>query len=369
MAAHSHKKDHSRIIKIAIVLSCLGLGGLGVFYGVLPHLQRVEPVVFQGDTKDYVASFFTQDGRKITEVEGRLRLVTDPFTVYRNAPNQRTASYQVDDAGFRRTTGATGVKKAFVLGGSATFGQGLDRDEDTLTSRLNHYARSYQFLNAGVVGFLSGQELALMVHYLDDAHPDLYVIFDGWNDVYDPYMWVNKWPVGRAPWGFMNVFFKIEDRLAQYHEEKVGHDVAVQQRFAVPEKTRGPDEYFERACGVYQSNLEKMNAFARARGAKLLVVFQPELGAKKTKTKDEQNSLIGWERVVKYEGKDISGIYAKFRKRALTFCATSQIACLDLNEAPTFTDHPKRLYFDPVHLTPLGYDRAAKVIAKRIQSL
>jgi hypothetical protein len=46
MAEHRDKKDCSRIFTIAIVLSCLGLGGLGVFFGVLPNLRRVEPVVF-----------------------------------------------------------------------------------------------------------------------------------------------------------------------------------------------------------------------------------------------------------------------------------------------------------------------------------
>jgi hypothetical protein len=45
------------------------------------------------------------------------------------------------------------------------------------------------------MGFLSGQEVAQMVHYLDEFNPSLYIVFDGWNDIYNPYTFAKAWPM------------------------------------------------------------------------------------------------------------------------------------------------------------------------------
>lgn len=47
-------------------------------------------------------------------------------------------------------------------------------------------ARTYNF---GVLSFVSGQELALLVHRLIDMKPDLVIAYDGGNDLYEPWVY------------------------------------------------------------------------------------------------------------------------------------------------------------------------------------
>ncbi|HEV2957917.1 MAG TPA: hypothetical protein VGX95_17520 [Xanthobacteraceae bacterium] len=47
-------------------------------------------------------------------------------------------------------------------------------------------ARSYNF---GVLSFVSGQELALLVHRLIDLKPDVVIAYDGGNDLYEPWVY------------------------------------------------------------------------------------------------------------------------------------------------------------------------------------
>ena len=47
-------------------------------------------------------------------------------------------------------------------------------------------ARTYNF---GVLSFVSGQELALLVHRLIDLKPDLVIAYDGGNDLYQPWVY------------------------------------------------------------------------------------------------------------------------------------------------------------------------------------
>jgi hypothetical protein len=87
---------------------------------------------------------------------------------------------------------------------------------------MRHNAPAYEVLNAGVVGFLSGQELAYIITDLVDLEPHLIVAFNGWNDVHEP--WENAQWMGRykrkAEMGYNNNFyhFQIEKRLHDYYK-------------------------------------------------------------------------------------------------------------------------------------------------------
>ncbi len=48
------------------------------------------------------------------------------------------------------------------------------------------HARAYNF---GVLSFVSGQELALLVHRLIDLQPDLVIAYDGGNDLFEPWVY------------------------------------------------------------------------------------------------------------------------------------------------------------------------------------
>ena len=125
-----------------------------------------------------------------------------------------------------------------------------------------------------------------MVHYLDGFNPSIYVVFNGWNDIYDPYAFTKTWPVRNAPIGYNNVFLQMESRLAEYF--LVGKKDAQQEEVGPVGNLLSEGEYFPRISHDYVSNIAKMHSFARSRGAGFLLVFQPELGNKKVRSSSEE---------------------------------------------------------------------------------
>jgi hypothetical protein len=82
--------------------------------------------------------------------------------------------------------------RIFFLGGSTVIG-GYQM-ENTIPGVVEAHlhanglsqARAYNF---GVLSFVSGQELALLVHRLIDLKPDLVIAYDGGNDLYEPWVY------------------------------------------------------------------------------------------------------------------------------------------------------------------------------------
>lgn len=61
-------------------------------------------------------------------------------------------------------------------------------------------------------------KLALMVHYLDHYKSSLYIVFDGWNDIFDPLMYAKAWLIRGGPIGFNNTFFKMESKIVKAYK-------------------------------------------------------------------------------------------------------------------------------------------------------
>ncbi len=68
-----------------------------------------------------------------------------------------------------------------------------------------------------VVGYLSGQELAELVHHTSDLALSAVVVVDGWNDVYGPMLAATRFPANGLSAGFnWDVFQTLEHRLRLY---------------------------------------------------------------------------------------------------------------------------------------------------------
>jgi hypothetical protein len=82
--------------------------------------------------------------------------------------------------------------RIFFVGGSTVIGgyQVETTIPGVVEAHLNAngltQARTYNF---GVLSFVSGQELALLVHRLIDLKPDLVIAYDGGNDLYEPWVY------------------------------------------------------------------------------------------------------------------------------------------------------------------------------------
>lgn len=337
----------------ALVSTAVALAAAGVGWRFVQAQAPTRP------TGDYALCLVDGAGRPLTELQGTLRLTLDPFTVYRNAPNQRTESYWIDAHGFRGGLGDGTRPRVFLLGGSAAFGQDLPSDEDALPAKLSKEAADVEIVNAAVVGFLAGQELALMVHHLDRFGAAGYVALDGWNEIFDQYHFGGR-PDPRL--GFNNAFFDVEQRLHERCAALAGRPPQPR-----PPAAHDPERTFDALLSDYLDNLERMHAFARARGARFLAAIQPEMGQKRLLTAEERRALDAWNHAYGYVDRDFSGVFARFAERTAQYCASRDIPCVVVGRSPELADSTERLFLDPVHLSPAGSRVVARILAREME--
>jgi lysophospholipase L1-like esterase len=106
-------------------------------------------------------------------------------------PDQHLTTINVNSLGFRGAEFET-VKdefsyRIFVLGGSTIWGSGASSDNTTIPALLeekikNAGYRNIEVINAGVPMVASFEEAYQIRNYYKNFDPDLFIIYDGWND-------------------------------------------------------------------------------------------------------------------------------------------------------------------------------------------
>jgi len=313
----------------------------------------------------------THDGTPLTSRTVGLRLALDPFTVYRNLPGQRTPSYLIDARGFRQDGSFIKTPSTFVLGGSAAFGQGLGPGEPPFSALLQQQYPDLQCVNAAVVGFVSSQELSLMVHRLDRYRPRLYIVFDGWNDLFEPWTRSQGQHPTEADLDPLNGLLQIERQLLDAPQSEDGQtDRSAGDALSQLDSTGlAETDFLERVVDSYADNIERMAVFAHARGADLLMVFQPELGQKGVRTIREESQLEFADDTYAYVRKDFPGWYLRLVETARVRCDELGIPFVDLASSGAFVSSSDELFRDTVHLNQLGHQLVAKAILERVVSL
>jgi hypothetical protein len=354
----------------------------------------------QGTTspQPYGIEVSTHDGRKISPQVGSVKLSLAPYTIYRNLPSQHTTAININSRGLRAEEGAEqdSRPKIIFLGGSAAFGQGAETDQDTIPAILQQSIKSHRVLNAGVIGFQSGQELTYLVTQLIDYQPAIVVAYDGWNDVFDvaygPERDVNDL-------GFNSNFFSFENQLVANYQTQVSPYESLSRliaatsakslvltRFArairshqsqeaiTTQAARNQARLRERALlnsivTAYVNNVRKMSLFSRASGAKFVLVLQPEIGQRSNPTAEEKqllsDALIG---NIHYSD-SFPSLYREFLTDAKQRLTHAGVDWIDTNESPLYQASPAPLFFDPVHTNRRGNEIVAEIMEPKLQLL
>jgi len=296
-----------------------------------------------GDEKPggpYSGSLVDRDGAPLSARRGHIKLALDPWTTYRKLPNQTLPYITIDANGYRvADPSPPGDRKTLVLlGGSAAFGQGLASDAETFAAQLAQKLPALHVVNAATMGFASGQELAEMVHYADRLQPALYVVFDGWNDL-------RAQSEGSAAYGLgynWEMVQQIEDQL-----RKAVHGTAVTHAPFRPSASQ--------IAAAYVLNLERMHAFAHARGAEILFVFQPHLSA----ALDPEGRFAEWRKKWYAPIPRFDEEYDAVIAQAVRACRERGFGHLDMSRALPSAE----LFIDPVHPNAAGHARIADLLA------
>ena len=350
---------------IVAVPSAILIGLLISKVGSLYLDRPYEHLVFDLTTPDFAVILTTQSGEPLADRKFGIKLALDPYTLYRNLPDQQTASFTIDSHGFRIDIPAALAPNTFVVGGSAAFGQGLRAGELPFAALIDQRSDVFRVANASVIGYVSGQELATIVHYLDDFDPDLYVVFDGWNDLFGPFAQIRSWPAPANLVGIQGTFFEVEKRLlASQQGSSTRASTKKESRPRTPILI-GERAFFEAVTTNYVRNLEKMAAFCRARGARLVIVFQPELGHKENPSFTELGQLEYWNRAYGYVDRGFPDIYERLVETAATRCEELEIPFVNLLESATINQSEETVFLDVVHLNKTGHRMVAEEIMRQ----
>lgn len=328
---------------------------------------------------------YTHDGRKVSTYVGSMKLSLDAFTFYSNFPSQHTPTFNINSAGLRAEEGVERdqLPKIAFLGGSAAFGFGT-KDQETIPSIMEASVKSHHVLNAGVIGFFSGQELTHLVTRVINYRPAVVVAYDGWNDLFGTVYIPER---NESELGFNQIFFAVEDQLAEKHETDRSAGKSLSRFMGIAASKSRVLDRFNRALEsnqparrpadrrlldlvveTYGENLRKMALFSHAAGAEFIVVLQPELGQKSYRTPEEEQLLKnGFGPTIRYD--QFPDLYREFRNKAKVLLTRDGVEWIDINDSPAFQNGRDTLFTDVVHTNRRGNEIIAELIVPRLQTL
>jgi len=364
----------------------LTLFGLTLLLELLIELmERVQASWLNHQTRPYYPwSFCSTAGGFLTSDRGYLRLSVYPMSLYRNLPSQRSECFRINSSGFRGPELDAGSSKARVilLGGSTAFGAGLDEDSQTIAAHLEARLDNSEVINAAVIGFQSGQELAYYVKDLVDLRPDTVIALNGWNDfsqilhtsgrggqVLPPGLMGFNWfrnmeralldysairygSVLRRLALFFPLFFprlcgaasRLARSLARETVSKEDHSLEAFYRWVSGFEQAGPQaDYFNSVVDSYSNNTTLLRDIAGSRSARFLCVMQHP------RTIDAA-----------------AGLYRSFTRAAMERLAARGVQVMNLCDDPGRPGD--ELFLDSIHLDDRGCREVASLIATRLRS-
>ncbi len=368
----------------------LGLAVLPLVVGIDLALTRdVGPLT--PDSDEDSVDLVTLDGRELGWAAPGLRLVHSPHTLYENLPNQKSDQGRINSIGLRAPEIAPvpDRPRVIVIGGSTAFGMGVN-ESNTLSSALSRQIGEAEILNAGVIGYQSSQELALVVHKLVDLQPSLFIAFDGWNDLFEAF-WSERFGDAQTKNRHTNVIFNaIEERLLKYREvewepayamREAGLSIvrnstllsALYRSLAGARNegerplTRMTDQQVDTVADRYVSNMTKVSDLARARGGRLLVVLQPEQGQLLGSSELLERIREGGVWPGRWYWSAFPSSYLRFRNRVVEALSSAGVDVIDSTTLLGRTRGAATMFRDAVHLKPVGYVLIAELIRDNVR--
>lgn len=298
-----------------------------------------------------------------------------PYLHWVTKPNRRGRFFRTNALGFRGPEVAQpkppGRVRIVVLGGSVAWGLGATADDRTVAGRLEAHLRQQrpgldvEVVNAGQVGFVSGQELILYHRLVAGLSPDLVLLFDGYNDVEaDISNPVSDWPQNAA-----QLKTRYEDFL---RSGRLGADLAralrqsrlldlgarfLAARRGAPSGPWTPAVPPEATAASYVRNAAALSRLAAP--VPVWIALQPVLATiRKPLASEEQHMLAEKERLIGGYGPRVRSAYRAMEDGA----RKAGLPVISLDDALGTT--PVLLFADECHFGDEAADRTAGAIAQ-----
>ena len=323
-------------------------------------------------------------------IKGGYSNIYEPYTATGLMPNYvfkiNNLNYSINSLGLRSPElvkpKPPKTFRIFILGGSTVEGGFNDRwiISTYLGQELKKYYPGVEVINAGIVGYSSQEELALLQTKILDLQPDLVVIFDGRNDLFysiretwenhhgDNYVYCQK-----AMDGLINypTFFSLSTNLARFLTKKSSAITRVfrfffrqKQEAAYPPQVKFKDL----AIATYLDNLRLIKATLEVKGIKGIIAFQPTLGYAKDHLTAYEKSIA---RYLREEEKtdwlaQIRLAWPQVGRKVAALANSGPVRSYDLSRL--FEETRETAYVDSCHYTPWGYQMVGAKIAGMIRT-
>lgn len=295
--------------------------------------------------------------------ESKILQIND-FPIYHAEPNQKLTTINVNSDGFRgneiEKTKNVGTYRIMMIGGSTTWGSGASSDETTIPAYLEKEFQNKNFnvevVNAGVPTSSSIEEAYKMRNIFNEFNPDLYLIYNGWND-----------SVGKLQEGDLNLEISrteflqsqkspiqifISEYLREYRTPFVLHPLFSHMYIA----STMNGELLQKNAEIWNSRWEKVCNENNQDGIKTIILLQPIVGTGNKQLSPDEKHHSDYIKQIK--SREQLEFFSK--QMPIAHCTAS----IDLRN--TYDDTSESIYFDGGHTTDLGNEIMAKKIYEEI---
>jgi lysophospholipase L1-like esterase len=251
-----------------------------------------------------------------------------------------------------------GVRRVFVLGGSAAYGVGASRRdarwyavlERSLAAELQ---QDVQVIPAAMVGYVSTQERIAMELMVLPRQPDAMIILDGWNDAAlpavfgvrpgDPYDQGMLYGDFYSAFGGIRKWLAKHSHLARYLVQRSISKAIAAERDAIVASPDRVAAYADSTASVYVDNISRMLDRCDHARVPCLAFLQPSRDVASPGDSTDRNPLV----VASYD---------RIRRRLQTM-ANRPVSDLSVVLPPE-----DRWFVDKVHFTDAGHEAVARAM-------
>jgi lysophospholipase L1-like esterase len=305
-------------------------------------------------------------------------------------PQYPYGAYHINSLGFRGSEfspkKSTGTTRIFCLGESSTFGV-ESPDDRTWPARLAAHLNErgggpFEVINAGFPGYTSVRALNLVRHELLSYDPDLVLLYTGHNELNHTAI-RHSTPQAAGEDHAMAIPLWQRIHASLYYRWSMLYTLLFEKTSLWLHRTATPlhlqavlSQDTEKRVAFFADMMEQLAQTAHGGGVKLVVVRQmlwtyPELLAQQELSIDRIKTLMQ-----SVQGRVEQGLadpYFEFYPHYLYMEALAEVAAAHqlqmVDPRAAFAEalsRGERLFYDRVHLTPLGNDVLARVIAQHL---
>jgi len=280
--------------------------------------------------------------------------------IYHYLPNQHSETVNINSMGFRgneiTTDKGDDQYRIFFLGGSTAYGLYATSDQTTIPGYLEEKFENMnvEIINAGVGGAGSFDETYLIKQKLMNLSPNLFIIYDGWNDLTHPVKTEYK------EWDFQDDINLIFVHLRNYYKtieflEFVDRVITKQIYGDEGKPEEATSKYVTpEMITLWKNRWNEICEIGNEREIKTIILIQPLLGT-------GNKVLNDWEKHMLQQYKHTS-IVSHYNDLITASLDLNKHCALVVDLTHVFDDRTEFIYYDLGHMTNTGN----KIIAEKI---